>query len=137
MTGSDSGEEDDTKLEPLMGPLQRLILAVLVEADGPLPAKAVRDRLEERGTERAQSTISTELGRLENDGIVVREKEEYPGGFRYLYSPVKEFEAEYLETHLTVIQNVLGEKSLLTLCEQVQQRAKKSDSHIQERLNCQ
>ena len=137
MTTSDSGEERDTNLQVLLGPLQRLIVAVLVDADEALPAKVVRDRLEDRGTERAQSTISTELTRLEADGIVRRDKEEYPGGFRYLYSPVEEFEDEYLETHLSVIQDVLGDESIRTLCQRVQERASEADSDIQEGLDCQ
>lgn len=127
---------DGEQLQAFHGPLQRLILGVLVESNEPIPAKAVKERLEEAGTERAQSTISTELARLSEKDIIERSKDEYPGGFRYLYKPGSEFEDQYIADHLAAIQEVLGEESLLTLCEMVQLRASDAEEDLDSLLNC-
>lgn len=123
-------------LQAFHGPLQRLILGVLVEAEEPIPAKMIRNRLADRGTDRAQSTISTELNRMSEKGIIERSRDEYPGGFRYLYKPGPTFEDQYIEDHLAAIQQVLGENSLLTLCQMVQERARESEEDLDSRLDC-
>lgn len=135
MDQENSGKNGET-LQAFHGPLQRLILGVLVEAEEPIPAKVVRKRLEESGTDRAQSTISTELNRLTEKEIIQRTRDEYPGGFRYLYTPVSEFEERYLKDHLAAIQDVLGEESLLTVCELVRQRSAESEADLDTELHC-
>ena len=126
--------EDDAKT--FYGSLQRMILAILVDADDAIPAKVVRDRLEDYGADRAQSTVSTELGRLYEKDIVDREREEYPGGFRYRYSVVPDFEDEFIEDHLQAVQDVLGSGSLLTLCEMIQDMTGKDRTIDEEDLDC-
>lgn len=135
MTQDTYGGDEDA-LQAFCGSLQRLILAELSDADTSLPAREVRDRLDEGGTDRAQSTISTELKRLHDKGIVKRERDEYPGGFRYLYAPVDDFHDRYLETHLDAIQDVLGDDSILALCELVQVRACEEETTLTRELNC-
>lgn len=132
----DTSEGDENALHAFCGPLQRVILAELFEADTSIPAREVRDRLDEEGTDRAQSTISTELKRLHDKGIVERERDEYPGGFRYLYAPVEDFQERYLETHLDAIHDVLGDDSLLTLCDLVRLRAREEDTSLTGELTC-
>ncbi len=136
MGSSNSGGGNSAELKEFHGPLQRLILATLVEVDEPITAKRVRDRLAEDGTDRAQSTISTELNRLTEKGILERTQEEYPGGFRYLYTPVSEFENRYLADHLRAIQDVLGDDSLGPLCEMVRHQSKESEEDFSTGINC-
>lgn len=134
--GRQNSGENGAVRQDFHGPLQREILGILVEADEAITAKNVRNRLADGGTDRAQSTISTELNRLTEKEILERTQEEYPGGFRYLYTPVSEFENRYLADHLQAIQDVTGDDSLGTLCEMIRQQSKESEEDFSTGIDC-
>jgi predicted transcriptional regulator len=108
----------------VLGSLEAEVMAVLWAAAGPLPVRAVVERLNAgRGTPLAYTTVMTVMTRLAGKGVLERT----PGpGRGYVYAPVA---ADSAEIAVRGVLAEFGEAALARFVDQVEM-----DAELRERL---
>ncbi|XGI82954.1 BlaI/MecI/CopY family transcriptional regulator [Halorutilales archaeon Cl-col2-1] len=109
----------------MLGSLEAKVLGVL-EDEGEASVREVVDGLEERGEDKAYTTVGTILDRLYEKDIIERREEPYKGGSRYVYEYV-DFEEDYLNEILRDVVDLFGCEGIDSLHEKI---SKKRDDEL-------
>ncbi|MDY6776292.1 MAG: BlaI/MecI/CopY family transcriptional regulator [Halobacteria archaeon] len=104
----------------MLGSLEAKVLGVL-EDEEEASVREVVDGLEERGEDKAYTTVGTILDRLYEKDIIERREEPYKGGSRYVYEYV-DFEEDYLNEILRDVVDLFGCEGIDSLHEKISEK---------------